>query len=337
MTLWGSRPDLPAKANDHFDGKRFFNSQRSQKRFGDVFRWLAQRSHNVAWGSSTSQPATTPSVGPPPAQSRCLRVTWINHSTVLIQANGCNILTDPVYSDRVSPFRHLGPRRHHAPGVAFDALPRIDIVLISHAHYDHLDKPTISALIDRDDPLFLAGLGLQRWFERCGSTRVTTIDWWSSVDLDPEALRVTGVPARHWSRRGLFDLNRSLWLGYWLDFGSAGTLYFAGDTGYGPHFTDIQARLGSPRVALLPIGAYEPRWFMAPQHMNPADAVTAHRELGAQHSIGIHFGTFKLTDEGRDAPAIALADARRDQRVDAGRFYVPEGGVGYGFGEAQGD
>lgn len=322
----GSRPsDLPDRASDHFDGERFFNPQPST-RHGNLLQWLVRR-QSTPW--TPAEPAPLPPA--PPARSDTLRVTWINHATVLIQVAGQNILTDPVYSDRVSPFSSLGPRRHHAPGVAFDDLPTIDMVLISHAHYDHLDRATVARLIARDNPLFVAGLGLKQWFERLGTRRVTTIDWWQTADT-PEAVTITGVPARHWSRRGVFDRNRSLWLGYWLAHPDHGSVYFAGDTGYGAHFREIRDRLGAPTVALLPIGAYEPRWLMAPQHMNPTDAVAAHRDLGAERSIGIHFGTFKLTDEGRLDPVAALAAARLDQGVEAHDFIAPSCGHGYDIG-----
>lgn len=324
----GSRPsDLPDRPSDHFDGKRFFNPQRSARRRGDLLTWLRTR-ERIAWRPTKPEPIPDS----PPLRSETLRVTWINHSTVLIQIAGQNILTDPVYSDRVSPFSSLGPRRHHPPGVAFDNLPPIDTVLISHAHYDHLDRATIDRLIARDNPLFVAGLGLKQWFERRGTRRITTIDWWQTAPATKAAVTISGVPARHWSRRGLLDRNRSLWLGYWLAHPDHGSVYFAGDTGYGPHFRAIRERLGVPTVALLPIGAYEPRWFMAPQHMNPADAVTAHRDLCARRSIGIHFGTFKLTDEGRLDPVTALAAACLDQGLDAGDFIAPSYGHGYDVG-----
>lgn len=317
--------DLPAQPNDHFDGKRFFNPQRSARR-GNVLQWLlgGQR-QNVPWDRAIAAPLFP--AEPPPAHSNALRVTWINHSTLLIQVGGENILTDPVYSDRVSPWQSIGPRRHHAPGVAFDALPPIDTVLISHAHYDHLDRPTIDRLIARDNPLFIAGLGLKPWFMQRGTQRITTLDWWQTAERPgSSSLSITAVPARHWARRGLFDRNRTLWVGFWLAHPQYGALFFAGDSGYGPHFRAIRDRLGTPDIALLPIGAYEPRWFMQPQHMNPADAVTAHQDLGARQSIGIHFNTFKLTDEGRQEPVTALAAARRDQGIEDSAFHAPSPG-----------
>ena len=320
------RPDLPDTPSDHFDGRRFFNPGvvARKRRRGDLLRWLAAR-------ESTPWPRTTTFSPPPapPAHSDTLRITWINHATVLVQAGGHNLIADPVYADAVSPLGRYGPRRSHPPGVAFDALPRVDTVLISHAHYDHLDHPTVKRLIARDDPAFVAGLGLARWLERAGARRIQTLDWWQQYAIGHD-LTVIATPARHWSRRGAFDRNRSLWLGYWIET-PAGSAYFAGDTGMGDHFETIRARLGAPRVALLPIGAYEPRWFMAAQHMNPADAVEAHRVLGAESSIGIHFATFKLTNEGQFAPVADLARAREAVGISAEAFVAPNFGEGFTF------
>lgn len=303
--------------SDHFDGRRFYNPSPIRHSACDLLRW---------WRERDSQPWQRvehfePPPAPPQRLEHGLRITWINHATLLIQTAGLNILTDPIFSERASPLSWAGPRRYHPPGVAFDALPAIDIVAVSHAHYDHLDRISIKRLIARFDPLFVVPLGLDAPIKRFGGRRVVSRDWWQGLDLN-ERVRVTPTPARHWSRRGLFDRNRSLWAGFWFDT-PAGAVYFAGDTGMGSHFQAIRQKLGAPRIALLPIGAYEPRWFMAPQHMNPADAVEAHQLLGADQSIGIHFATFKLTDEGQHAPAAALARARSEAGLAAERFIAP--------------
>ncbi|GAB3682330.1 MBL fold metallo-hydrolase [Salinisphaera aquimarina] len=311
--------------SDHFDGHRFHNAEPIEHGFGDLLRWMRTR-ENHPW-QRVSGFAPPP---PPPARvNDGLRITWINHATVLIQVAGVNILTDPVFSERVSPLPGFGPRRYHPPGVAFDNLPPVDVVLISHAHYDHLDRASIKRLASRFDPLFVTGLGLADWFAGTGARHVVTADWWQQVAL-PGQLSLTVTPARHWTRRGLGDRNRTLWASYWIDT-PAGGVYFAGDTGAGPHFGAIRARLGSPRVALLPIGAYEPRWFMAQQHMNPADAVQAHRQLGAAHSVGIHFATFKLSDEARFAPVDDLAQALSQAGLTRHDFWAPAFGAGYSF------
>lgn len=252
-------------------------------------------------------------------------MTWIGHACVLIQFDGLNLITDPVYAARVGPLPGVGIRRHAPPAVQWHDLPPIDLVLISHAHYDHLDRVTISALARRDHPVFVAGLGLERWLSRRGSHRVQTLDWWQSCKPAGDTLSITAVPAQHWSRRGLFDRNRSLWAGFWIETRSH-RIYFAGDTGYGPHFRWIREKLGVPDLALLPIGAYEPRAIMHAQHMNPEDAVHAHRDLGARRSIGIHFETFQLTAEGRDQPRQDLAAARRRHGLDDTAFIAPRFG-----------
>jgi len=309
---------------DHFDGERFYNERPIKHSFKDFRCWVRTREHNP-WERITGfvPPA------PPPQRVDDLRVSWIGHATVLIQTAGLNILTDPIFSDRIGPIPGFGPRRYHPPGVAFDDLPPIDAVLISHAHYDHLDRPTLRRLVARFDPLIVAGLGLRRLLKTTGTRRVVTADWWQDVTLS-DTVQTTLTPARHWSRRGLFDRNRSLWAGFWLHT-PAGAVYFAGDTGMAPHFDAIRQQLGRPRVALLPIGAYEPRWFMAQQHMNPEEAVTAHQILGAEHSIGIHFATFKLSDEAKLAPVTALDDARKAASVTPQAFLAPAFGHGYTF------
>jgi len=312
-------------SSDHFDGSHFHNGAPIEHKLGDLWRWMTTR-ENHPW--TRVERFDTPA--PPPARvDNGLRITWINHSTVLIQVDGMNILTDPVFSERVSPVQWFGPRRYHPPGVAFEDLPVIDVVLISHAHYDHLDRTSIIRLARRFNPLFVAGLGLKTWLRKAGAGRVATGDWWDTIAL-PGAVQLTVTPAQHWSRRGLFDRNRTLWVSYWIE-SSAGGVYFAGDTGLADHFATIHERLGAPCVSLLPIGAYEPRWFMGQQHMNPADAVVAHQQLGASHSIGIHFATFKLSDEARFAPVDDLALARENAGVDPAAFWAPAFGAGYRF------
>lgn len=321
-------PNEPPRHGANFDGRRFSNPWRgpgNRRRFG-LWRWLL-RPRGPGW------PPAEPIVGRrdievPPQRSDTPRITWIGHACVLIQVEGLNLITDPVYAARVGPIPGVGVRRHAPPGIEWADLPPIDLVLISHAHYDHLDRATITALIRRDDPILLAGLGLNRWLARRGSRRIVTLDWWHSARPVGDALSITAVPAQHWSRRGLFDRNRSLWAGFWIDTGSH-RLYFAGDTGYGPHFRWIRERLGAPDFAMLPIGAYEPRELMGAQHMNPDDAVTAHNDLEAARSIGIHFATFKLTDEGRDQPIHDLAEARRRYGLDETAFVAPEFGQAF--------
>ena len=248
-----------------------------------------------------------PCIASPRAAPGTLAVTWIGHATVLLQLGGLNILTDPVWSERASPLQFTGPRRWVAPGVAFDALPPIDLVLLSHNHYDHLDDRTIRRLVERwPESRWLTPLGLARFVHARGARHVQELDWWQETHVGSSMVACT--PAQHFSARGLADRNATLWCGWSLALGER-RVFFAGDTGYHPEFGRIAARYGPFEVALLPVGAYEPRWFMRPVHMNPEDAVGAFRDLcahthGSAHTVmvPIHWGTFKLTDEPMDEP-----------------------------------
>jgi L-ascorbate metabolism protein UlaG (beta-lactamase superfamily) len=222
---------------------------------------------------------------------------------VLLQMDGFNILCDPHWSERASPVQGIGPRRHCAPGLNFEDLPPIDIVLVSHDHYDHFDIPTLRHISAKWNPHLIVPLGVRNRLREnnvTGASEATELDWWQMVAISSE-LVITAVPARHFSGRTLSDRNRTLWSGYVLQ-GSFGGVYFAGDTAYGQHFAEIKRRLPPIRVAFLPIGAYKPQWFMSPFHMCPEEAVRAHGDLGAESSIGIHFGTFALADDGQTEP-----------------------------------
>lgn len=257
-------------------------------------------------------------------------VTWVGHATVLAQFAGINVLTDPMFSDRASPLRFVGPMRKHKPGVLLPELPHIDLVLVSHNHYDHLDDASVRALAAQPggSPLFVVPLGLKAWLADRGITRAVELDWWQSHRLG--SVEVVLTPVQHWSGRGLTDRMRTLWGGYAL-FSPQLHLFFAGDTGYSKDFADIRDRFadrqspadgGGFDIALLPIGAYEPRWFMKTQHVNPDEAVRIHRDLGARASLGIHWGTFSLTDESLDEPPRLLADARKAQGVADAAFFT---------------
>jgi L-ascorbate metabolism protein UlaG (beta-lactamase superfamily) len=226
-------------------------------------------------------------------------VTLINHSSVLLQQRGTHILTDPVWSQRASPFTWIGPRRHREPGVRWEDLPPIDTVLLSHNHYDHLDLATLRRLAERGQSQFIVPTGVARLLRSNNIGPVHELDWGESLPLGQTTIH--SVPALHFSARGIFDRNRTLWCGYMIETADR-IVYFAGDTAFGDHFALIRERHGAPRLALLPIGAYEPRWFMSPVHMGPDEAARAHKILGAQTSIAIHHGTFQLTDEGIDTP-----------------------------------
>ncbi len=246
-------------------------------------------------------------------------VTWIGHATLLVQMDGVSFLTDPIWSERASPFEFAGPRRLVQPGVAFDALPPIDFAVLSHAHYDHADVPTLERLAERGTR-FLVPLELGRVLRDAGIDAVDELDWWDQRTIGQ--ITVVCVPAQHWSARTPFDQNSTLW-GGWVVQGPTRRFYFAGDTGYFPGFVEIGDRLGPFDLAAVPIGAYEPAAMMRPFHLNPEEAVRAAVDLRAATAIGIHYGTFDLTDEPLDEPPRRFRDAARDTPLGEDRAWTP--------------
>lgn len=248
------------------------------------------------------------------------RIWWLGHATVLLRIGNLHLITDPQLSPRASPFSFAGPKRLVAAPATVSQLPRIDVLLISHNHYDHLDAPTVRALLHANPAMVCyVPTGLKDWFRKRGAQHVHELGWWQKhghQDLD-----IHCVPAQHWSARGLFDRNQTLWSG-WVVKGFGLSFYFSGDTGYTPHLQEIAERLGSPDIAALPIGAYEPRWFMRTQHVNPSEAVQLHRELRVCNSLAIHWGTFELADDGLDEPLDALRSALRQDGFGPEDFWV---------------
>ena len=271
------------------------------------------REPRARWPSRIDEPPQRPA----PLDGAVAVVTFIGHATFLIQTAAGNILTDPMYSDRAGPFGLLGPRRVRQPAVRFDDLPPISTVLLSHNHYDHCDRATLARLAKRFDPLVITPIGNGALVKSTGLRKVEELDWWQ--DAKTSTLPLTLTPAHHFSARTPFDRNRALWGGFLLVAGGR-RIFFAGDSAYAPHFLEIRQRLGPIDLALIPIGAYEPRWFMSAVHMNPAEAVQAHLDLGSPRSIGMHFGTFQLTNEGIDEPVRALDEARRANSIPEEQF-----------------
>lgn len=288
--------------SSHQSHGRFFNPEMPRHGLQTFLRWVFTRQRGP-WCDFTETRQTVP---PTRVEDSTLRVTFVNHSTFLIQTEGYNLLTDPVWSERVSPVRFAGPRRHRSPGVSLHDLPAIDAILLSHNHYDHCDYTTLRTLARRDDPAIFCPLGLILPLRKLGFRRVFELDWWQSEAF--ESLRIHAVPAQHFAARGLFDRNRTLWCG-WMVESQNGAIYFAGDTGFAGFFEEIAADFPRIRLALLPIGAYAPEWIMGPIHITPEEALAAHRILRPEQSIATHFGTFALADDGEFEPVERLHQA----------------------------
>jgi L-ascorbate metabolism protein UlaG (beta-lactamase superfamily) len=309
--------------SDHFDGLHFFDPDGARpKSLREVLRWqFGGGRKRFTWPDWVpSSYADTP---PPRVDGGKVRFSFVGHASWLIQTAGLNILVDPVWSMRASPFSFAGPKRHNDPGVAFEKLPKIDVVLVSHGHYDHLDVATLSKLAAAFASRVVTPLGNDITMHAADAAiKAEALDWHQRVEFG-NGLAVTLVPTRHWSARGLFDRNKALWASFVLET-PAGKLYIVCDSGYGDgrHFRRVAEAHGPLRLAILPIGAYEPRWFMRDQHMNPEDAVKALADCGAAQALAHHHGTFQLTDEPLDAPAIALGEALDAAKVPREKFAI---------------
>jgi N-acyl-phosphatidylethanolamine-hydrolysing phospholipase D len=330
-----TRGDAPGDGGARQRGDRFQNNyvEFEPKGLGALIGWKIDASRE---GLPKPPQQPTPRVAPDLAFLRANAtagaamvpsVTWIGHASTLVQLGGISLLTDPIFSKRASPVSFAGPARHVAPGLALAELPHVDAVVVSHNHYDHLDEASVRALAAQEGgpPLFVVPLGVKGWFGALGIERVVELDWWQSVHVG--AVEIVLTPSQHWSGRGLNDRMTTLWGSYAI-FAPDFQVWFGGDTAYSQDFADIHRRFAGRQhgrgfdVALIPIGAYEPRWFMRAQHVNPTEAVQIHLDLAAERSIGIHWGTFELTDESLDEPPRALARAARAAGVADDAFTV---------------
>ena len=302
---------------------RKFKNNYPTKQIGlwTVLKWwiFGNRRQWPKWVQNTYQPQL-----PDKIEKQQVAIIFINHATCLIQTATANILTDPVWAKRASPFSFMGPKRVRAPGLDFEKLPKIDCVLISHNHYDHLDRETLKKLQQRHRPVFVVPLKNEAIMKALGITDCRVLNWWKHFELN-EDIKITMVPAQHFSGRGLTDRDTTLWGSYVIE-NKGMKVFFAGDTGYSPHFKEILERFGAMDVSLLPIGAYDPAYIMQPVHLNPEEAVRAHLDLKSKYSIAIHFGTFQLTDEGIDEPTQGLKAALAHAKMDPAQFRVLQEG-----------
>ncbi len=323
LLLFGCTTSMKYPISDHYDGSHFTNPTQTEKNgFWKTLKLLVSVKFKDWPDWIENKPDSKVHI---PLEEDQIAITFINHATVLIQAKGINILTDPVWSKRISPVNWAGPKRSRNPGLSLDELPWIDLVIVSHNHYDHMDMATLKQLNDRFSPVFLVPLGDKKLLLKEGMKHTTELDWWQSF-LMKDNVNITFAPTQHQSGRGIFDWFESLWGSYMINIGSK-RVYFGGDAAYSSHYLAIKERLGKPDISLLPIGAYEPRWFMKHVHMNPADAVQAHLDLESKHSIGIHFGTFQQVDEAVDDPVKALEMTKEELKLNPDSFIVLQEGV----------
>ena len=322
-----SAPKYKGPVSDHFDGRKFINPGNiKEKGLLDVFKWMFSR-ERTKW-----ERIRTDNYGPKPAAliDSGIRITFINHTTFLLQVRGLNILTDPIWSERASPFTWSGPKRMRNPGIRFDDLPHIHAVLLSHNHYDHLDLPTLKKIVERFNPRIFTGLGVGEFLEKHNMDYFVEMDWWHQYLVSKDA-ELIAVPAQHFSGRGMYDRDCTLWMGFVIKTDS-GNIYFAADTGYNETtFKEIGQRCSPIRVSIIPIGAYKPQWFMSPIHCSPEEAVKIHLDVKSRESIASHFGTFPLADEGRDDPPRDLKRALAEYKIPEKEFNVLKEGESKDF------
>lgn len=308
--------------SDHCDGRRFFNADRSSMRTAAHMARLIATSRPARWPSHINDVSDAEPPGPLPDGE--FAATFVGHATFLLRIGSAAFLFDPVWYDRAGPFGIFGPKRVRRPALPLDRVPDLAAILVSHNHYDHMDYGTLRALEQRLGAPVLTGLGNEHYLGRAGVAAAKTLDWWEEHRLE-DGTRIVYVPAQHASARGLRDRYRALWGGFVVERDGI-RVYFAADTAYCGVFREIRRRLGVPDLALLPIGSYDPRWFMRAVHMNPEEAVQAHLDLEARRSIAMHFGTFRLTEEPVGEPAARLERERAARGIAEDAFRVPRFG-----------
>jgi L-ascorbate metabolism protein UlaG (beta-lactamase superfamily) len=317
-----SAPGYKGPVSDHFDGKKFFNlDDVKPQNLRGVLKWMLNR-HREKWDEFKPEnftPKRSSEVDPG------IRVTFINHSTFLIQVDGINILTDPIWSERAGPFSWIGPKRKRPPGVQIEDLPRIDFILLSHNHYDHLDVGTLRQISAKHQPVIFTSLGIKAFLERKGIPGSVEMDWWDEIPF--KEMIIQSVPAQHFSARGTLDRDRTLWCGFVIKR-NQGNIYFAADTGYNEKiFRKIAERCGPIDLAFIPIGAYKPIWFMAPVHVSPEEAVKMHQLCKARVSIAMHFGTFALGDENPESTLYDLGKSMQTENISQDSFRILKEGI----------
>jgi L-ascorbate metabolism protein UlaG (beta-lactamase superfamily) len=321
-----SSPRHQGPVSDHFDGEKFFNPFGTPpKGFWTVLKWQLTTT-KTQWPEFVEEPQA-PAISTD-LKSDQIQLTLLNHASVYIQTQKVKLITDPIWSQRSSPFSWAGPKRARNASHRLDELPGVDIVLISHNHYDHFDEASLISLKNKFDPLFLIPLGDGKLLKNLGITSYQEMDWKDVFVHKESQSEIHFVRNNHWSARGLFDRNHSLWGSYVIKT-LGKKIYFAGDTGYGNHFSEVYKTFGEMDISLLPIGAYEPRWMMQDQHINPEEAVQAHLDLKSKNSFGIHFRTFQLTNEGIEDPVRDLEIAKRNKNIQ--NFIAPLFGQSFSF------
>ncbi len=324
MTGCVAAPGYKGSAKENFDGAVFTNREPMHKSITDILKlgWSLM-TQSADWPANIT---VTRQEVPKARVETGISVSYINHSTVLIQAGNVNILTDPIYAERASPFRFAGPKRVHQPGIRLEDLPPIDIILISHNHYDHLDTDSLTRLVNQQSyaPRILTGLGNSALLDKIGLVNHRELNWNDSEQF--KGTKITFTESRHRSGRGLTDQMQTLWGSFVIET-TSGNVYFAGDTGYDKHFKAAKEKFGAFALSIIPIGAYEPRWFMKDVHLNPAEAVQAHLDLNSELSLAVHFGTFQLTLEAIEQPVIDLAKALKANHLDEQHFITLKPGA----------